>query len=97
MFWILIFTGLALAAGGAYVLMQGRGRTERAIMREDGGDPAWLFRLFYKSYYLKYRDDKKHRQGFPDNYYRYLESSGLATIILGALLIVVAFYSFMDK
>jgi hypothetical protein len=97
MFWILLITGLALAAGGAYVYKEGRERTDRVIMREDGGNPSRLFLLFYKSYYFKYKNDKKHRDGFPDNYYGYLVSSGVATAVLGALLMAIAFYSFLDK
>jgi hypothetical protein len=94
MYWILIIIGLALVAGGAYVFKEGRDRSNHVIMREDGGDPAWLFRIFYKSYYFKFKNQKKYKAGFPDNYFRYLVSSGLATSLLGALLIGISLFNF---
>jgi len=95
--WLPVILGFLLLCGGAYVFAGGRGRTRRFIMSEDGGRPVWLFSFFYKSYYLKYKIDQKHRARFPDNYFEYLVSSGLAMALAGAMLFAFSLMALLRK
>ena len=95
MYWILILVGVALTAGGVYVIKAGRDRSAGFTAGEDGGNPEWVFRIFYMSYYLKYQNDKKHRDRFPDNYYQYLVTSGLATALAGAMIVAFSLMSLL--
>ena len=97
MIWLPAILGFLLLCGGVYVFAGGRSRTQRFVMSEDGGSPVWLFSFFYKSYYLKYKNDKKHRGRFPDNYFDYLQSSGLAMALAGAMLVVFSLISLFRK